>query len=74
MAYTLDAEIAAAMQAAAEAGFTKPVPPKGDWKALREGTEAMMSQMMTSLPPTPDVEIKVFTTKAKDGWDVEFFD
>jgi acetyl esterase/lipase len=71
MAYTLDAEIAAVFTAMAEQGMAKKPTPRGDWKALRDSSNELMSAMMGAMTPTPDVEIKLFSTTAKDGAKIE---
>lgn len=71
MAYVLDPDVAAVVKAMAEAGIAFPETPRGDWKAKRDGMTPLMEQMMSQLPVPPAVEIKVFTTKSKDGAEIE---
>jgi acetyl esterase/lipase len=71
MAYTLDPEVAAALAAMAAQGVKMPVTPRGDWKALRETTDGFLKQLVSVVPPDPSVEIKTFSTQAKDGWELE---
>jgi acetyl esterase/lipase len=70
MAYTLDPEIAAGLAGMADPGVSLPLPPRGDWKALRAFAAAPMA-MMTDLPLAPDVHIKLFSTQTKDGAQIE---
>ena len=70
MAYTLDPEIAAAMAAASESGAPQ-LPPRGDWEVLREAADAISEMVMGLVQPSPDVDIAHFTTKSRDGADIE---
>jgi acetyl esterase/lipase len=71
MPYALDPEIAAVAKAMADQGISFPVTARGDWKAKRDGMTPLMEQMMSQLPLPPEVAIKVFTTKSKDGAEIE---
>jgi acetyl esterase/lipase len=71
MAYAFDPEIAAAL--AARAPQSAPVPPtaRGDWKALREAIAIIVAPLMATRTLMPDVEIALFSTKTKDGAEIE---
>jgi acetyl esterase/lipase len=71
MAYALDPEIAAIFTAMAEQGISLPVPPRGDWRALRDIFTASMEQGMSANPLSPDVQITSFSTKTQDDTEIE---
>ncbi|MET7900527.1 alpha/beta hydrolase fold domain-containing protein [Streptomyces sp. NPDC005355] len=74
MTYTLDPELAAALQALAEQSGPAPLPERDDWQSLRAmGTAGM--QWMTSLLPAypsgyPDVKASSHTVRSRDGAEI----
>jgi len=48
-------------------GFTPPIIPRGDWKKLRETTEAMMSMAVSIMPFPPGISITDYSVTSVDG-------
>jgi acetyl esterase/lipase len=71
MAFKFDPEIKAVLTELSQQSEEAVLPKRGDWKALRVETNALMEHMATLAPPFPDVEVTSFYLTTADDASIE---
>lgn len=72
MPFKFDSEIEAVLvELSSQQSEEVKQPQRGDWKAVRENTGALLTTMATLAPPFPDVEIKSFYLTTEDNVSIE---
>ena len=68
MTFSLDPEVAAALQATLDKNGPPPTPPAGDVQSRRAGLDAMLDYFNNQAqPPAADVEVTDYEVTAADG-------
>jgi acetyl esterase/lipase len=67
MPFAYHPDLATAMAALAASGYTRPTIPRGDWKQLRETTEAEMSALFSTMPLPPGISTTDYSVPSVDG-------
>jgi hypothetical protein len=67
MPFAYHPDLEADPAALAARGITPPIIPRGDWKKLRETTEAMVSMAVSIMPLPPGIITTDYSVTSVDG-------